>query len=125
MLMKEIIAIIRPKKMGPTKEALDNIGFPSFTVVSVLGRGKQRGIACEVDVDIRPELLKQGKSRGMKYVPKRLLSVVVKDSDVDAVVRTIIDTNRTEQIGDGRIFVCPVESAMRVRTNEINEDAIS
>lgn len=125
MLMKEIIAIIRPKKMGPTKEALDKIGFPSFTVVSVLGRGKQRGIACEVDVDIRPELLKQGKSRGMKYVPKRLLSVVVKDSDVDAIVRTIIDTNRTEQIGDGRIFVCPVESAMRVRTNEINEDAIS
>ncbi|MFA0823043.1 MAG: P-II family nitrogen regulator [Methanomethylovorans sp.] len=123
--MKEIIAIIRPKKMGPTKEALDKIGFPSFTVVSVLGRGKQRGIACEVDVDIRPELLKQGKSRGMKYVPKRLLSVVVKDSDVDAIVRTIIDTNRTEQIGDGRIFVCPVESAMRVRTNEINEDAIS
>ncbi len=123
--MKEIIAIIRPKKMGPTKEALDKMGLPSFTVVSVLGRGKQCGIACEVDIDIRPELLKQGKSGGMKYVPKRLLSVVVKDSDVDAVVRTIIDTNRTEQIGDGRIFVCPVETAVRVRTNEINEDAIS
>ncbi len=122
--MKEVVAIIRPKKVGLTKEALEHLGFPSITAVSVLGRGKQRGIAGEVTCDLGRALLAQGKSGGMKYVPKRLLSLVVRDGDVDLVVQTIIKVNQTTQIGDGRIFTCPVDNAVRVRTDEDGNQAI-
>ncbi|MDK2956442.1 MAG: nitrogen regulatory protein 2 [Desulfovibrionales bacterium] len=122
--MKEIIAIIRPRNMGATKEALDKLGFPCLTAVSVLGRGKQRGIAGEINVDIRPEVLAQGKYRAMTYIPKRMFSIVVQDKDVDQVVRAIMEINQTGQVGDGRIFVCPVDDVMRVRTDERGESAI-
>lgn len=122
--MKEIIAIIRPRKMGATKEALDGLGFPSMTAAPVLGRGKQRGIAGEINVDIRPEELAKGKYRAMSYIPKRMLSVVVPDEQVDPVVDAIAGINRTGQVGDGRIFVCPVEDALRVRTDEHGDSAI-
>jgi nitrogen regulatory protein PII 2 len=123
--MKEIMAIIRPKKVGPTKEALAKLGFPSITAVSVLGRGHQRGIAGEVACDLSPELLRPGKSGGMKYVPKRLLCLVVCDDDVDLAVRAIIRANQTGQIGDGKIFTCPMDNAVRVRTDEEGDDAIT
>jgi nitrogen regulatory protein PII 2 len=122
--MKEIIAIIRPRKMGATKEALDGLGFPSMTAVQVLGRGKQRGIAGELNVDIRPEELDKGKYKTMSYIPKRMLSVVVPEADVAPVVEAIVKINQTGQVGDGRVFVCPVEDALRVRTDEHGESAI-
>jgi nitrogen regulatory protein PII 2 len=122
--MKEIVAIIRPKKVGPTKEALEKLGFPSLTAVSVLGRGRQRGIAGELSFDIRPEILLQGKVGGMKYIPKRLLSVIVRDADVDLVVQAVIKINQTSQIGDGKVFICPVETAVRVRTGEEGDQAL-
>jgi nitrogen regulatory protein PII 2 len=122
--MKEIIAIIRPKKVGPTKDALEKLGFPSITAISVLGRGRQRGIAGELNFEVRPEIIVQGKSGGMKYIPKRLLSIVVRNGDVDAVIKTIVDVNQTAQIGDGKIFVCPVNNAVRVRTDEQGETAV-
>ncbi len=123
--MKEIIAIIRPKKMGSTKNALEKLGFPSITAVSAIGRGKQRGIAGEVACDIPTELQGQGKSGGMKYIPKRLISIVVRNADVDLIVQTIIKVNQTAQIGDGKIFICPLDNAVRVRTDEEGEKAIS
>lgn len=122
--MKEIIAIIRPKKMGKTKDALEKLGFLSLTAMPAIGRGKQRGIANEISCDIPPELLGQGKSGGMKYIPKRLFSLVVRDADVGPVVQAIIKVNQTAQIGDGKIFVCPVDDAARVRTDETGEKAI-
>jgi nitrogen regulatory protein PII 2 len=125
--MNEIIAIIRPKKVESTKDALEKLGFPSITAISVLGRGKQQGIAGELNLDVRPELLTQGISAGlkyMKYIPKRLLSLVVSDEDVDIVIETITKVNQTAQIGDGKIFVCPIEDAIRVRTDETGDSAI-
>ena len=122
--MKEIIAIIRPKKVGPTRDALDKLGLPSFMAVRVLGRGHQRGIAGEVACDIPEELKGQGKSGGMKYIPKRMLSIVVPSADADAVVREIIKVNQTAQIGDGKIFVLPVDDALRLRTDETGDAAI-
>ncbi len=122
--MKEIIAIIRPKKVGPTKDALDKLGFPSLTAVQVSGRGRQRGIAGEVSTDISTELMARGRTMGMKYVPKRLLTLIVPDADVDTVVKTVITINQTAQIGDGKIFICPIEDAVRVRTNEEGDNAI-
>lgn len=120
--MKEIIAIIRPKKVSATKSALENLGFPSMTALPVLGRGRQRGIARELNYDVSPNL--SGKSGGMKYIPKRLMSIIVRNSDVDTIVNTIIKINQSAQIGDGKIFVCPVDTALRVRTDETGEDAI-
>jgi nitrogen regulatory protein PII 2 len=122
--MKEITAIIRPKKVGATKCALERLGFPSLTAEAVLGRGRQRGIASEVNIDLPPELLSQGKSGGMKYVPKRMLTLVVPDDDVDAVITTIINVNQTAQVGDGKIFVSLIDDALRVRTGEQGDKAI-
>ena len=122
--MKEIIAIIRPRKVGPTKEALEKLGFPSFMAVRVLGRGHQRGIAAELSCDIPEALKSQGRSGGMKYIPKRMLSVVVPSADADAVVREIIKVNQTAQIGDGKVFVLPVDGALRLRTDETGDAAI-
>jgi nitrogen regulatory protein PII 2 len=121
--MKEIIAIIRPKKIGATRDALEQLGFPSMTATAVSGRGMQRGIAKEVTP---PVLVKgdSGRGGGMKYVPKRLLSIVVQDADADVVVRAIIEVNQTAQIGDGKIFVCPLDDALRVRTGEQSESAV-
>ncbi len=125
--MNEIIAIIRPKKVTATKEALESIGFPSMTAISVLGRGKQRGIAAELGIDIRPEVIERGKLAGrkyMEYIPKRLLSIVACEEDTDIIVKTIIGVNQTGQIGDGKIFVYPIEDAIRVRTDEQGKKAI-
>jgi len=125
--MKEIIAIIRPKKVTPTKAALEKLGFPSITAVQVVGRGKQQGIASELDIEIRPSALVRSKTAGLKYmeyIPKRMLSIVVSNEDVDVVVKAIIAVNQTDQIGDGKVFVCPVDDAVRVRTDEQGDDAI-
>jgi len=122
--MKEIIAIIRPKKVRATKDALDALGFPCFLAVSVLGRGHQRGIAGEVACELSPEVMGQAKSGGMKYVPKRMLTIVVPDENVDAVMATVVKANQTGEIGDGKIFICPMENAIRVRTHETGESAI-
>lgn len=122
--MKEIIAIIRPKTVNATKNALVELGFPGVTAFSVLGRGKQSGIADEVNVEFRPSAIAQGMIRGMKYIPKRELVLVVKDDEVDTVVETIIKMNQSAHFGDGKIFVCPMDEAVRVRTGETGENAI-
>ncbi len=123
--MKEVIAIIRPKKVGPTKDALEKLGYPGVTAVQVLGRGHQRGIAAEVSIDSSAELLSHGRTAGMKYIPKRLLSIVVHDEDAASVVQEVIKINQSAQIGDGKIFICPVVDALRVRTGERGEAAVS
>jgi len=122
--MKEIIAIIRPKKMRATKDVLEAIGFPCFLAVAVLGRGHQRGIAGEVGCELSPDTLNQARTGGMKYVPKRMLTIVVPDENVDTVVEAVVRVNQTDQIGDGKIFICPMEDAIRVRTDETGESAI-
>lgn len=116
--MKEVTAIVRPNKMSATKDALDKIGFPAMTAIPVLGKGKQRGISGELNFGIQPKLLAKRYSTGMKYIPKRLLSVVVSDEDVDLVIKTIIEVNQTAQIGDGKIFVESIDEVVRIRTGE-------
>jgi len=123
--MKEIITIIRSKKVNATKEALAKLGIPSMTAIPVLGRGRQKGIDGEVNIEYRKGILEQNRSGGMKYIPKRYLSVVVSDENTEAVIDTIIKINQTGQNGDGKIFVCPIEDALRIRTDEQGEDAIN
>lgn len=118
--MKEIMAIIRQNKMNTTKEALAEVGITSFTATGrVLGRGK--GLvdyrilhgAEEGHVEAIDQL-----GEGPRLVPKRLITVVVSDDWKDKTVQTIIEANRSGNAGDGKIFVLPINDAIRVRTGE-------
>ncbi|MEW6458936.1 MAG: P-II family nitrogen regulator [Bacillota bacterium] len=120
--MKEIIAVIRPNKMQATKDELARIGFPSLTAAKVLGRGKQKGLAAEVAFELPAELAAQ--EGGMRWIPKRMISLVVPSGDVPKVVAALIRVNRTGEIGDGRIFISPVEAAVRLRTGERGDQAL-
>ncbi|MEW6584009.1 MAG: P-II family nitrogen regulator [Nitrospirota bacterium] len=138
--MKEITAIIRRDKLPETKKALEELGYPSLTIQSVEGRGKQRGAMCaEMDeempetfctaVKLRPTpstyALEHTLPKVALYVPKRLLSIVVPDDAVGNIVQGIIQANKTGKRGDGKIFVSPVEGAFRIRTGEEDEKAVS
>ncbi|MCZ7384604.1 MAG: P-II family nitrogen regulator [Candidatus Methanoperedens sp.] len=117
--MKEVIAIIRRHKIQETKAGLLGIGVPALTMISVEGRGKQRGL-----IEPDDEMNEVKTENRLQFIPKRMIYTVVEDDDVPKVVENIIRTNQTGQIGDGKVFVCPVEDAMRVRTGEIGEQAI-
>jgi nitrogen regulatory protein PII 2 len=138
--MKEITAIIRRDKLPETKNALEALGYPSMTIQSVDGRGKQKGAMCaEMDsempesycttVKLKPTpstyALEHTLPKVVLYVPKRLLTIVVPDDVVTKIVKSIIKVNQSGKRGDGKIFVSPVENAVRVRTGETAGEAIS
>jgi nitrogen regulatory protein PII 2 len=138
--MKEITVIIRRDKLPETKKALDDLGYPSLTIQSVEGRGKQRGSMCaEMDTEmpdsyctavrLKPTpstyALDHTLPKIALFVPKRLLTIVVPDDVVTTVIKSIIRVNRTGKAGDGKIFVSPIENAVRVRTGEKNGEAIA
>jgi nitrogen regulatory protein PII 2 len=105
--MKEIIAFIRSSKMNATKKSLDELNIPSVTAIPVFGRGNQRGLNTELArIEVSKDVLVKGRIAGMKFIPKRMLVIVAKDEDVDKIVDTLVKTNRTGFIGDGKIFVC-------------------
>ena len=124
--MKEVLAIIQMNKMECTKDALDVIGIPSITVYKASGRGKQKGLQIPhpTSLDERDERDERDEKR-MKYIPKRMISVMVEDEFVPAVVAVITKVNRTGNYGDGRIFVSPMEESVRIRTGERGSVAIS
>ena len=124
--MKEIIAIIRRHNTQVTKAGLLGIGVPALTMVSVEGRGKQKGLPgwnYELDPTLTA-MKEQNTGISMDFVPKRMIYIVVEDNDVPKVIETIIRTNQTGHIGDGKIFVCPIGDAVRVRTGESGEQAL-
>ncbi|MDD1749333.1 MAG: P-II family nitrogen regulator [Methanothrix sp.] len=118
--MKEVLAIIQMNKMESTKDALEIIGIPSITVYKASGRGKQRGLQIP-----HPSQLEQSGKKNMKFIPKRMISIMVEDEFVPAVVAVITKVNRTGNFGDGRIFVCPIDESVRIRTGERGSVAIS
>jgi nitrogen regulatory protein PII 2 len=138
--MKEITAIIRRDKLPETKTVLEQLGYPSLTIQSVEGRGKQRGAMCaEMDsempdsfctaVKLRPTpssyALEHTLPKVAMYVPKRLLTIVVPDDVVTKIVKEIVKINKTGKPGDGKIFVSPIDGAVRVRTGEVGGEAIA
>ena len=112
--MKKIEAVIKPFKLDEVKEALHDVGVSGITVTEAKGFGRQKG---------HTELYR-GAEYVVDFLPKVKLEVVVDDGMVDRVVEAIQGAAQTGRIGDGKIFVIPVETALRIRTGERNEDAL-
>ena len=112
--MKLIIAIIRPFKLDEVREALGEVGVSGLTVTEVKGFGRQKG---------HTELYR-GAEYVVDFLPKVMIEVVVGDGDVDRCVEAIVKAARTGKIGDGKIFVTPVERVVRIRTGEEDDAAI-
>jgi nitrogen regulatory protein P-II 1 len=112
--MKQISAVIKPFKLDDVKAALEVLGVQGLTVSEVQGFGRQRG---------HTEVYR-GAEYTVDFVPKVRVDVVVSDGDVDKLVQAIVEAARTGKIGDGKVWVTPVESLVRVRTGERDADAI-
>lgn len=121
--MKEITAIIRMNKVQKTKDALLECGFPSFTVRRVMGRGKQKGLCLEFNPPL-PNPEKEAETC-IRFIPKRMFTIVVDDASVDEVVQKIIEVNQTGHVGDGKIFVSNISEALRIRTGERGEETVN
>ena len=112
--MKLVTAIVKPFKLDDVKEALRGLGVQGMTVSEVQGFGRQRG---------HTEVYR-GAEYEIDFVPKVKLEVLVDDGDVDRVVQKLVETARTGKIGDGKVWVVPVEGATRIRTGESGPDAL-
>jgi len=112
--MKEITAIIRPEKLEAVKSALEAIECRGLTVVDVKGRGRQLGVTESY----------RGSDYRIDLLPKTRLEIIVDDTEVEEVVQTIVKTAQTGDIGDGKIFISPVEDVVRIRTGERGEKAV-
>jgi nitrogen regulatory protein P-II 1 len=112
--MKKIEAIIRVEKFKEVKDALEELGYPGMTKTLVEGHGKQKGVRQQF----------RGTTFKVELIPKIKLELVVFDEDVSRTLEAIIRGARTGMVGDGKIFVLPVESAIRIRTGDKDENAI-
>lgn len=112
--MKLIEAIIKPFKLDEVKDALNAIGIEGITVCEVKGFGRQKG---------HTELYR-GAEYVVDFIPKIKMEIAVSDELVNKVVETIQNTAKTGRIGDGKIFIIPMEEAVRIRTGETGSDAI-
>ncbi len=112
--MKKIEAIIKPFKLDEVKEALQEVGIQGLSVVEVKGFGRQKG---------HTELYR-GAEYVVDFLPKVKIEVVLSDDQLDDALEAIQKSARTDKIGDGKIFVVPVEHAIRIRTGESGEDAL-
>lgn len=113
--MKKIEAIIKPFKLEEVKEALTESGVHGMTVSEVKGFGRQKG---------HTEIYR-GSEYTVDFLPKVKLEIVVEDDDVAKTVDTIVKAASTNKIGDGKVFVSPIEEAVRIRTGERGDDAIA
>jgi nitrogen regulatory protein PII len=112
--MKLITAIIRPFKLDDVRDALTEAGVTGVTVTEVKGYGRQKG---------HTELYR-GAEYVVDFVPKIRLETAVPDARVDVIIEAIVEAARTDKVGDGKIFVTPLDHAVRIRTGEIGEDAL-
>ncbi len=112
--MKKIEAIIKPFKLNEVKDALNEIGIQGMTVTEVKGFGRQKGY-----VEVY-----RGKEYEVRFLPKIKIEIVIPNTMTEAVVNTIIEKAKTGSVGDGKIFVLPVDNVIRIRTGEAGESAI-
>jgi len=112
--MKKVEAIIKPFKLDEVKEAIAELGIKGMTVSEVKGFGRQKG---------HTELYR-GAEYVVDFLPKIKIELIVKDEDVSGVVESITNAAKTGRIGDGKIFVMPIDEIIRIRTGETGENAI-
>lgn len=112
--MKKVEAIIKPFKLDEVKESLNEIGIQGITISEVKGFGRQKG---------HTELYR-GAEYVVDFIPKIKLEIIVSDSILPQVIEAIEKSAKTGRIGDGKIFVTPVEAVVRIRTGETGEDAL-
>ena len=112
--MKQITAVVKPFKLDDVKAALEVLGVQGLTVSEVQGFGRQRG---------HTEVYR-GAEYTVDFVPKVKIEVIVNDGDVDKLVGAIVEAARTGKIGDGKVWVTPIETLVRVRTGERDGDAV-
>ncbi len=112
--MKLVVAVIKPFKLDEVKTAVQELGVQGLTISEVQGYGRQRG---------HTEVYR-GAEYTIDFVPKMKLEVLCSDDDADRIVQEIIDVARTGKIGDGKVWVLPVDDVRRVRTGEIGVDAL-
>ncbi len=112
--MKAVIAVIKPFKLDEVKEALEGVGIQGMTVTDARGFGRQRG---------HTEVYR-GAEYQVDFVPKIRIEVVLDDEQVEEAVKAIVTSGRTDAIGDGKVWVVPVESIVRIRTGEKGPDAL-
>jgi len=112
--MKLIKAIIKPFKLEDVKDALSEIGIEGMTVLEAKGLGRQKG---------HTEIYR-GSEYTIDFLPKVVVEVAVPDDLADKVIDTIVNAAKTEKIGDGKVFVLPIEQAIRIRTGEQGEEAL-
>lgn len=113
-MIKKIEAIIRTESLDNVKKALDELGIKGMTISDVKGRGQQRGITQRW----------RGTEYKIDFLPKTKIEIVAKSEDVDKIIDRIVESARTGNFGDGKIFVMPIEEAIRIRTGERGENAI-
>jgi nitrogen regulatory protein P-II 1 len=112
--MKKIEAIIKPFKLDELKEAFSGLGLQGMTVTEVKGFGRQKG----------HKEIYRGAEYVVDFIPKVKVEIVANDEQVDQIIDTIISAVKTGKIGDGKIFVVPVETVCRIRTGERDKEAI-
>ncbi len=112
--MKKIEAIIKPFKLEDVKEALSGLGVEGMTVSEVKGFGRQKG---------HTEIYR-GSEYTVDFLPKIKIEVVLSDARVNAAIEAIVKAAKTGKIGDGKVFVSPIENAIRIRTDETGEQAV-
>ncbi len=113
--MKKVEAIIKPFKLEEVKEALAEVGVQGMTVTEVKGFGRQKG---------HTEIYR-GSEYTVDFLPKVKVEIVVQDSEASAVAEAIVKSANTGKIGDGKVFLSPVEEAIRIRTGETGGEAVS
>ncbi len=112
--MKQIIAIIKPSRLDDIRESLSEIGVKGMTVIEVKGFGRQKG---------HTELYR-GAEYVVDFLPKLKIEIAIDDSQVEEVIETITNEANTGKIGDGKIFVLPLEQVIRIRTGETGSEAL-
>jgi nitrogen regulatory protein P-II 1 len=112
--MKKIEAIIRPEKLEPLRLHLEDIGYPGMMVTEIEGHGKQGGVSHQW----------RGSQYKTNFLPKTKVEIVVPDTQVKKLVAAVIEVCRSGAVGDGKIFISPVNDAIRIRTKEKGDKAV-
>ena len=112
--MKKIEVVIRPEKLELVRQALEKVGCAGVMISEIEGHGKQKGVVQQW----------RGEKYKVELLPKVKIEIIAKDQDIEKIIKVIIDNAKTGEIGDGKIFISPVENVIRIRTGEKGETAL-